>query len=114
MVGRLDRIPTTNRVVTTSVVTLSTKPAYNRLGAGRGVADATAVPDRRGRTMQQECYEFRCSDIGMECSFAAKAHSEGELMEKVSRHAADVHNMTEVDQRTISAIKGAVKVNHEC
>jgi len=64
--------------------------------------------------MEHECYEFRCSDIGMECSFAAKARSEGELMEKVSRHAADVHKMTRVDQQTMSAIKGAVKVHHEC
>jgi predicted small metal-binding protein len=64
--------------------------------------------------MEQNCYKFKCSDLGMQCSFKAHAHSEGELMEQISKHAADVHNMSEPDEATMTAIKGAIRYDAEC
>ena len=65
--------------------------------------------------MEHNHYEFKCSDIGMQCDFKAKAHSEDELMMKISEHAASVHDMSEPDAATMKAIKGAIRMDSsEC
>ena len=65
--------------------------------------------------MEHNHYEFKCSDIGMKCDFHTKAHSEDELMMMISEHAASVHDMTEPDEATMKAIKGAIKMeSYEC
>ena len=45
----------------------------------------------------------------MECPFEASAKTQDELMQKISTHAASVHNMTTVPPETLSAIKKAIK-----
>ena len=64
--------------------------------------------------MQHEHYGFKCADIGIQCGFSARAHTEGELMEEISKHASEVHGMKSVDDATLKAIKGAIKVDHGC
>lgn len=39
---------------------------------------------------------IECSDVGMDCDFAALADDEGELLELVSEHARRVHGIEEV------------------
>ena len=45
----------------------------------------------------------------MECGFEASAWTEGGLMKKIQKHAAEVHNMTNIDAATMDKIKKAVK-----
>lgn len=52
---------------------------------------------------------FACKDIGMTCGFKAKAKTEDELMGKVKAHAAEAHDMKQVDAATAAKIKGAIK-----
>ncbi len=53
--------------------------------------------------------EFKCRDIGMNCSFSAKAESEKELFEKVAEHAKSAHNMSKIEPATEKKIKAAIK-----
>ena len=56
-----------------------------------------------------EMPSFKCKDIGMDCPFEASALTENGLMKKIAKHAADVHNMKEVDPETMKKIKAAIK-----
>jgi predicted small metal-binding protein len=47
----------------------------------------------------------------MQCGFKAMAHTEGELMQQISEHALKVHDMKSVDDDTMKAIKGAIKLD---
>ncbi len=53
--------------------------------------------------------KFNCRDIGMDCSFSAKAANESDLMEKIKVHAKSAHNMQTIDAATMSKIKKAIK-----
>jgi len=53
--------------------------------------------------------EFKCKDLGMDCSFEAKAWTQGSLMKKISQHASDVHNMKEISPDMLTKIKAAIK-----
>ncbi|MGC8670063.1 MAG: DUF1059 domain-containing protein [Candidatus Micrarchaeia archaeon] len=52
---------------------------------------------------------FACKDIGMDCNFTAKAKDEASLMKKIADHAKKAHNMTNIDDATMSKIKAAIK-----
>jgi predicted small metal-binding protein len=52
---------------------------------------------------------FACKDIGMSCGFKTKAKTDDELMEKIKAHAAEAHNMKQVDAATAAKIKAAIK-----
>ncbi len=53
--------------------------------------------------------QFACADVGLDCSFTAQAETEEALMEKVAKHAAEVHDMTEIDDETMAQIKAQVQ-----
>ncbi|MCL5007877.1 MAG: DUF1059 domain-containing protein [Candidatus Marsarchaeota archaeon] len=53
--------------------------------------------------------KFACRDIGMSCSFEARADSEPELMKKIADHAQRAHNMSEIDSATMAKVKAAIK-----
>jgi len=52
---------------------------------------------------------FKCKDIGMECGFEASAWTKGSLMNKISKHAAEAHNMKEIPPDVLEKIKKAIK-----
>ena len=52
---------------------------------------------------------FKCSDIGMQCSFAARADNEDALMAQIKAHAAEAHDMATIDDATMAKIRTAVK-----
>ena len=52
---------------------------------------------------------FKCSDIGLQCGFSARADDENALVEQVKAHAAQAHNMAAVDDATMAKIKAAIK-----
>lgn len=60
--------------------------------------------------MEHDHYEFRCADIGMQCGFKAMAHTEDELMQQISEHALEVHDIRSVDDDTLKAIRENIKV----
>ena len=52
---------------------------------------------------------FKCKDIGMDCSFEAQASTEEELMDKIKKHASEVHNMKTIPPDLSDKIKKAIK-----
>ncbi len=52
---------------------------------------------------------IRCTDVGVDCDFEARADTLNELMEKCSAHARSAHNMTEIPddlkERVLAAIR---------
>ncbi len=52
---------------------------------------------------------FKCADIGMDCSFAAKSLTKNGLMKKVQAHASDVHKITSIPPDLRAKIESAVK-----
>ena len=64
--------------------------------------------------MENDCYELRCSDVGLKCDYVAKARTMDELFEKATKHSADVHNITEYSDAEMVVIKAAVKHDQEC
>ncbi len=54
-------------------------------------------------------YKFACKDIGMSCGFKAEAKNENELMAKIAGHAKSAHGMTNIDSKTMAAVKAAIK-----
>ncbi len=52
---------------------------------------------------------FKCADLGMDCPFQASALTEKALMKKISKHAAEVHNMKEIAPDMMEKIKAAIK-----
>ena len=52
---------------------------------------------------------FACKDIGMQCNFEARAENEELLMQQIQAHAAQAHNMANIDAQTMQKIKAAIK-----
>lgn len=52
---------------------------------------------------------FKCKDLGMDCPFETSALTKGSLIKKISKHAADVHNMKEISPDMMEKIKAAIK-----
>lgn len=53
--------------------------------------------------------QLACADVGLDCSFTAQAETEKALLQKVSKHAAEVHDMTEIDDATMTQIKAQIQ-----
>ena len=53
--------------------------------------------------------KFACKDIGLQCSFTAKAKTEEELMQKIAQHAKEAHSMQQIDEATAAKVKAAIK-----
>lgn len=52
---------------------------------------------------------FKCKDLGMDCPFEASALTKGSLLKKITKHAADVHNMKEIPPDMMEKFKAAMK-----
>ncbi len=52
---------------------------------------------------------FACRDIGLECSFEARAAAEDALLEKIGKHAKRAHNMERIDEATMAKVRSAIK-----
>ncbi len=52
---------------------------------------------------------FKCKDIGMDCSFEAKAKSGDELMKKIGEHAGKVHGIKTMPADLVAKVKKAIK-----
>jgi predicted small metal-binding protein len=57
-------------------------------------------------------YTLACKDLGMDCSYVAKAENEEELMSKAVEHGKKVHGYTDEqlkDPELLKKVKAAVK-----
>jgi len=52
---------------------------------------------------------LRCSDVGFDCGFVARADTEEELMKTVAEHAAEVHGMKEISEEVAATVKAAIR-----
>lgn len=50
-----------------------------------------------------------CGDVVAGCPAVVHAETEDELLAQAGQHAADAHGMTDIDDETMAAIKGAVR-----
>lgn len=50
-----------------------------------------------------------CKDVGVDCSFTAKAESEPELMKILQKHAKEKHNMASISPDVMKKIKASIK-----
>lgn len=52
---------------------------------------------------------IRCSDVGLDCDFAAMADTEEELLELVSEHAERVHGIDEITPELQGKVARAIE-----
>lgn len=50
-----------------------------------------------------------CGDVVSGCPAVVHAQTEDELLAQAGQHAAEVHGMTDIDDATMAALKGAVR-----
>jgi predicted small metal-binding protein len=50
-----------------------------------------------------------CGDVVAGCPAVVRAETEDELLDQAGRHAAEAHGLTEIDDETMAALKGAVR-----
>ncbi len=53
--------------------------------------------------------KFACGDVVNGCAWSTTANDEKELFQKISEHAKDVHNMTEIPDEIIKKVKSNIK-----
>ena len=53
-------------------------------------------------------YEFECRNVVPDCGFKTEADTKDELMGNIAGHAAEVHDMAEIDPATMAAVEAAV------
>lgn len=53
--------------------------------------------------------KFACGDVVSGCAWSTTANDEKELFQKISEHAKDVHNMTEIPDEIIQKVKSNIK-----
>jgi predicted small metal-binding protein len=53
--------------------------------------------------------KISCSDVFPGCAFHASAESEAELLEKVAKHAAETHGVTEVTPEILETVRGVIQ-----
>jgi len=53
--------------------------------------------------------KFACGDVVNGCTWSTTANDEKELFQKISEHAKDVHNMTEIPDEIIKKVKSNIK-----
>ncbi|MFQ6012826.1 MAG: DUF1059 domain-containing protein [Thermoplasmata archaeon] len=52
---------------------------------------------------------FKCADIGFDCGYETTAESDQEMMEKLARHAQDVHDMATIPPEVVEKVQGAIR-----
>ena len=52
---------------------------------------------------------LRCSDIGMDCDFVARAETDEEILKKVAEHAATAHDMKEIPEEVLAKVRAAIR-----
>lgn len=53
--------------------------------------------------------KFACGDVVNGCGWSTTAENEGELFEKISEHAKNEHNMTDIPDEIIQQVKSKIQ-----
>ncbi len=51
---------------------------------------------------------LRCSDIGMDCDFVARAETEEEILQQAAEHAAATHGMEEIPANVLAKVRAVI------
>ena len=54
-------------------------------------------------------YKFKCSDIGMNCSFSADEKNREDLVKKIAEHAKGAHQINEISPELKTKVDSAIK-----
>ena len=54
---------------------------------------------------------FSCKDVGYDCAWHLEGSSEEEMLPKIERHAADVHNLTHFKDEAVEHVLVAIRKN---
>ncbi len=52
---------------------------------------------------------LRCNDLMPGCSFEARGDSEEEVLAQAAEHAKTAHDMTEIPEGVMNAVRGAIR-----
>lgn len=53
--------------------------------------------------------KFACGDVVEGCGWSTTAKNEDELFQKISKHAKDTHNMSDIPDEIIQKVKSKIK-----
>jgi predicted small metal-binding protein len=53
--------------------------------------------------------QLACGDVVAGCAYVATAATEAELMQQVSKHAAEAHGVTEITPELLAKVHAAVR-----
>jgi predicted small metal-binding protein len=56
---------------------------------------------------------LRCNDLMPGCSFEARGDSEEEVLAQAAEHAKTAHDMTEIPEGVMNAVRGAIRDEDE-
>lgn len=51
---------------------------------------------------------LRCSDIGLDCDFVARAETEEEILQQCAEHAAATHDMKEIPEDVLVKVRAVI------
>jgi len=53
--------------------------------------------------------EFRCRDVGFDCSGVIRADSDEETLKQAAEHARQAHGVAELDDGTVQTIRSKIR-----
>ncbi len=56
---------------------------------------------------------FHCKDVGYDCEWQLDGTSEDEMLLKIEKHAAEVHNLTHFKPEAVQHVREAIRSNPE-
>jgi predicted small metal-binding protein len=54
-------------------------------------------------------YELHCGDVVTGCQTKLTGESETDVLQQAAKHAAEAHGLSEIDDDTMTAVKGAIR-----
>lgn len=52
---------------------------------------------------------LHCRDIGFDCEGVIRGETEEEVLQQAAEHARTVHNLQEIDDKTVEKIRAAIR-----
>ena len=57
---------------------------------------------------------LKCSDVGVDCDFEIRGHTEEEILAQAAEHAKGCHQGTQVTPALVKKLKAAIKETGGC
>ena len=61
--------------------------------------------------MAEATKHFHCKDVGYDCEWQTEGTSEEEMIPRIEKHAAEVHNLTHFKPEAVEHVREAIRRN---